>query len=203
MRSLTCNQKKKPTTTKPQYLASSALSEYFYISFLSNFKGKWTAALCLLWRWGLKKAACTIIPDPAKMPVSDLAGPTELLGAEGSSHGAGWKKMVNVVHKITSPEKGFTRHEKMPNPHQLPFRLKTSVWCWKAAASFFPQLRSWTTSFWQLQVSAKHTIPFITWDLVQRSLNAGGSGNKCLMMNFQGKHVNISECLKGPEFLFY
>lgn len=83
MWSLTGNQQKKPTTTKPQYLASSALSEYFCFSFLSNFKGKWTAALCLLWRWVLKIAACTIIPDPAKMPVGDPAGLTELLGAEG------------------------------------------------------------------------------------------------------------------------
>lgn len=53
--------------------------------------------------------------------------------------------MVNVVHKV-SPQKGFTGHEKMSNLHQLPFRLKTSVWCWKAAASFFP---SWEAELLQ------------------------------------------------------
>lgn len=111
--------------------------------------------------------------------------------------------MFNAVHKTRSPEKGLTGHEKISSPHKFPFRLKTSVWCWKAAASFFPQLRRWTTSLWQIQVSVKHTIPFIKWDLVQRSPNDGNSGNKCLMVNIQGKHMNVSECLEGPDFLFY
>lgn len=125
--------------------------------------------------------------------------PLSCLGQKAARMVLGKKRWLMLCTKLKVLRKDM---RKCQTPRNFLSSWRPQSGAEKQLPAFFPQL-SWTTSLWQVQVSVKHTIPFIKWDLAQRSLYDEDSGNKCLMVNFQGKKYDISECLEGSEFLFY